>query len=91
MNAAITSSNLDTGPAGYRTLTVAVRVDGVARPGIVPGYPGHEMVTVAVREDGSASSYPVTFGRHGYQCDGGKVRAAAIRAARREWARVTAA
>jgi hypothetical protein len=69
---------------------IAVRVDGVARKNLVPGYPGYETVCVTVRDDGSARCNGTSFGRHGYQCDSKKVRAVAIRAARAEVKRRTA-
>ena len=61
-----------------------VRIDGVARKGIVPGYPGCEYVTVVVLDDGRAHCTAWTFGKHGYRCDTKAVRGAAIRAARSE-------
>jgi hypothetical protein len=70
--------------------TVSVRVDGVARKNIVPGYPGYETLCVTVLADGRAYCNGTSFGRHGYRCDSKKVRASAIRAARAEVKRRTA-
>lgn len=80
MNTEIMNYTLDR----YGNHTVSVRINGVARPNLVPGYPGHESVLVVVWEDGRAHCSATSFGKHGYRCDSKRVRAAAIRAARRE-------